>query len=100
MLKRYRLYVELSYEARKQARQDLMEHMAQLVEDVMEGKVSKIVLVDYLTDEESMDRMLLSFVFDDEGKALCLRHDLSDIEVEHGMVSIESMESHSKSKRH
>lgn len=88
MLKPFRLYPELSYEAKKVAMEEMKTMMVDMVKKVISGSIPPSVLIDYLTDPKRMDEMALRFVFDEQGEALKPRSQLSISEVDSGLVSI------------
>ena len=88
MLKPFRLYRELSYEAKKVAMEEMKTMMVDMVQKVISGKLAPDILIHYLTDPSRMDEMALRFVFDEQGEALKPRSQLSVSEVDSGMVSI------------
>lgn len=88
MLKRFYLYVELDYTARKNARLNLEDMMREFVDDVINGIIPRGVLVKYLCSESKMDSLVLDFIFDDHGNQLMPRAELKRNEVESGYVSI------------
>lgn len=89
MLKRFRLFVELDYSAKKQAKEAIRDLVIDQINDIIEGRLPPSILIDYMTDDKHMDEMLMSFVFNEDGDILKSRLKLSANELDLGCVSVE-----------